>query len=121
MSNRRLLSLSVGAILIFTIVACNVGKNVTAQLNVEDSLSVQRFIQTHNICEKLNYIEQHKIAIVKDKAYARMIAISIVQETQKPISIPTATFNYILTEEQQVNDLQEQIDEIRLSCNCEKK
>lgn len=114
--------LSIGAIIICCLnIACRSGKNVNGQPNLKDSISVQQFIQYHNVCEKLDYLEQHKIAIVEDIGYSRMVALNVVRECERPIAIPLATFRIILTKEQQINDLQEQIDEIRLSCGCLKK
>jgi hypothetical protein len=97
---------------------CQVKNNKDTKIDISDSLSVLAFLKNTNICERLNYVEKNKSVFICDQGYSEMILKNICKESHSSIFLPVSNGGIRLTKKNKEDALQEQLDEIKLACNC---
>ncbi len=90
-------------------------------INFYDSIGVEKVIARSSLCEKIRVVELNKVSFCKEVGFCMLILKSISLQTKKYIYIPYANGGFILTRKQQVMELQEQLNPLKIEFNCVQK
>lgn len=104
-----------------TVAICAKAQDNGKKIYLKDSLSTVKFLNTLNICEKIDFAEINIDDIIKVKGFSGLILISIAKEAKTELIITSINGNMVVPDERLIVELKEQFNDIKRKNGCRQK
>ena len=83
-----------------------------------DSMSTVKFLNTLNVCEKIDFAERNIGDVIKSRGFSDLILISISKEAKTELTIMSINGNMIVPDERLIIELKQQFSDIKIKKGC---